>query len=178
MKVKKYSNPNLKKFIDFYYQTKSLILPSSTYLCEELKMSKSELRTIISYFLDCNYLYKNGNGYCIFETKRNFTKPTKIKKKEIYTVYSSFDYSISFNNFEMETLESNFNIENIEDLIYMLFLFTIEFKVLIHPKIYWKNNTLFFKKECLTYKNNTILYMCEFTQHSDEIDLINVYKVP
>lgn len=168
-----YTNLNLKKFIDLYYSIKGGVLPSLNFISNELGIPKSELRTLVSYFQDCNYLYRNGKSYCIFETKRNFSKHTDIKDKGTYFLYLNKNYSISFNKFEMWTLEPNFEIETIEDLIYMLFLFTMEYNVLIKPIIYKKNNVLWYKKECYSYKDNSVLYMCEFTQNNGQITLIN-----
>lgn len=134
--MKHINNLNLKKLINYYYKTNDDILPGRNYISKKLGMTSSEARTLLKHFEFCNFIYVDGSSYKIFQTKRNFSTFTKIVDKGNYIVYSSKDYKISLNKFEMEMLEPNLKIETVEDLIYMLFLFSIEFSVLIHPRIY------------------------------------------
>lgn len=134
--MKQINTQNLKKIVNYYYQNKCDRLPSISYLTKELDIPYGEVRNFLKYFELCNFIYHSGNSYKIFQTKRNFTKFTKVVDTGSHLIYSSPDYSISLNKLEINYLEPNFKIDTIEDLIYMLFLFTIKLNVLIHPKVY------------------------------------------
>lgn len=165
---------HLKKFVKYYYQLHSDTLPSFSTISKELDITITETRTYIKYFELCNYIYNKGHTYELFKTKRNFKQFTNIEDNGTHLIFSNEDYKIVLNKFEMSILDPNFKIETTEDLIYMLFLFTISICVEISQKGYLKNNELWYIKECRSYIDKSLIYMCEFTQHNQEINLVNI----
>lgn len=170
--MKDINNQNLEKLIDYYYQTEEDLLNVTT-ISKELDINYGELRNLLKYLEICNFIYNTGRGYNVFKTKRQFKTFTKVEDKGTYLIYSTPDYRISLNKKEMDILEPNFKIKTIQNLIYMLFIFTIKLNIHVQPKIYIKNNEFWYKKESCSLKDDSIVFMCEFTQHSSEISLVN-----
>lgn len=174
--MREYKNQNLKKFVDWYYNSKSEDLPSRTYLCKELNMTLGEFKTLLQLFIECNYIYKTGYGYKVFQTKRFFEDPSEVTQDLNYVIYKNHTYEIMLNKFELSLLEPELDMQSIQiqDLVYLLFLFTLELKVSIHPCVEIENNKMYYKKECRSYIDDTVLYSCSFTQHTHKIKLTNI----
>lgn len=167
-------NPkHLKKFIQFYYTTNESDLPSRKELAELLQIGESQIRTLLKIFCDCRFIYSSGHGYVIYDTKRNFKQFTEVVKKDKFISYHGSDYVITFDQFELDTLLPNYNIDTLEDLIFVLFYFTINKKTFIQEMSYVRNNEIWFKKNCYSYNNKELLFWCEFTQHNKELNLTN-----
>lgn len=169
-----YPNLNLKRYVDFYFESEKLLLPSRTKLAQQLQMSPGEIRTLTQLFVECNFLYKTGHGYEIFKTKRNFKKHTKVLENQTYINFSTKYYSISFHKDYFNSILPNFEINTINDLIYALFLFNIHYKVSIHPYIQIVDDIMWYRKECKEFATEVIIFKCDFTQRKNTIKLTNL----
>lgn len=134
-----YKNKNLKKFVDYYYKCENYTLPSRKDIAIELSLTEAEVRTFISYFELCNYIYKDGKAYKLYNVKRDFETFYAIQISNNYVTYKSKDFVISFNILELELLQPNFIINTLEDLVYILFLFNMKKNIIVHSFFYTKN---------------------------------------
>ena len=138
-------NENLKKLVDYYFSTNNMKLPSKSKLSKELNMSESELRTLLSFFEQCNYIYNRNHHYYIYETKRNFSSKFVLEIQDDYYYFYHTQYFIKFNKYMFincfERIDTK-KITTINELIYLLFLVTLSNNMYIKPTIYLKNNEL------------------------------------
>lgn len=166
----------LKKFIKYYYSEEKEKIQTYENLSELFSCNVGQVRTIIKYFIECNFLYKYGKDINIFKTKQNFNSNFVVTEYDSYFEYKSPDFIITLNKDKLKQMDYDVNgleINDIETLIYYLFLFTMNFNVYVNSKIFLKNNVMWYKKNCVM--NEKFIYSCEFTQHHDQISLTNTY---
>lgn len=166
----------LKKFVDFYYQTNSTIFPSIPLIAETLNVSVGRVRKITDMFIDCNFLYRDNKKIIVFLTKRNFNSDFKIHEDDKYYVFSGESFQIKLNKFELSLFQADFDVNasyTIQQLIYWLFCFTEHFHTKVGINISFHDNKLWYKKQCYCKKVDAVLYSCSFTQNNTEINLIN-----
>lgn len=160
----------LKKFIQYYYDESSDTIMSINQLANHLDCTPGACRTMLKYFLESNFLYKKNSQIKIFKTKQLLGDNFILIIDEKNYNFVNENYKISINIKEFNYLETKINVEDIntiQEITFLLFLFAMNYHVFMKNHVYIKNNTIWYRKECYYKHSNETIYMIEFTQNEN-----------
>lgn len=100
-----YDKDILKKFIDYYFSEKNHYIISQRKLAKKFNTSRGIIITIIDYFVECGYLYRDGNrNLVIYKTKQNFNPIFYCQISNNYIKFFSSNVNINLSRFEMSRI--------------------------------------------------------------------------